>query len=462
MVDGVAQRTHRPVTDVAPGEVDLEVVFTPPAGQKLDDRYGPATRLVVSATPPGLLKEGDGTGTDLTRRLTLDAHVGDGVLHVAARAASCDDARRTASSSRRATCTSRTGACRSGIVEGAPADPRAAPRRLIRRPRGPSPVRATLAGMYETATSSGGSTTCWRRPCVGSSEHLRSIVTEGERTLDAAQTAAVLTGMRTLAVSTVTAAGEPRVSGEDGHFLHARWVFTTSGDRGQGQAPPGPAGGVGSAHRRRRPRHLLPRAGRVHRPGHAPGLPGDRGAPGRRTTARARAAGAPTSSTCGCSRTGWCPTRSRRTACSPSVRLSPATARGPSAAAGSRRRSRAGARRSRTTRRCGRRRRAPAAGGRFGPRGRCITTCITSSSTPAQMRIRPRSSTSTYSSIRRARRRRTRCTPPTAISTTAVPTEGAGRSGGCRMRTVLYGRRRSGRTTEAGGPRRAAPVQRAF
>jgi Pyridoxamine 5'-phosphate oxidase len=63
----------------------------------------------------------------------------------------------------------------------------------------------------------------------GASEHLRSIVTEGERTLDAAQTAAVLTGMRTLAVSTVTAAGEPRVSGEDGHFLHARWVFTTSG-----------------------------------------------------------------------------------------------------------------------------------------------------------------------------------------------------------------------------------------
>jgi hypothetical protein len=70
--------------------VQLVVVFTPPPGQKLDDRYGPATRLVVSATPPGLLKEGDGTGAGLTRRLTLDAHVGDGVLHVAARAASCD------------------------------------------------------------------------------------------------------------------------------------------------------------------------------------------------------------------------------------------------------------------------------------------------------------------------------------------------------------------------------------
>ena len=91
VVDGAARRTHRPVTEVAPGEVDLEVVFTPPAGQKLDDRYGPATRLVVSATPPGLLKEGDGTGTDLSRRITLDTHVGDGVLHVAARAASCDE-----------------------------------------------------------------------------------------------------------------------------------------------------------------------------------------------------------------------------------------------------------------------------------------------------------------------------------------------------------------------------------
>ncbi len=91
VVDGVAQRTHRPVTELSPGEVDLEVLFTPPAGQKLDDRYGPATRLAVTATPPGLLKEGHGTGPELTRRLTLDAHVGDGVLHVAAMAASCDE-----------------------------------------------------------------------------------------------------------------------------------------------------------------------------------------------------------------------------------------------------------------------------------------------------------------------------------------------------------------------------------
>jgi hypothetical protein len=91
VVDGVAQRSQRPVTELAPGEVELVVEFMAPAGQKLDDRYGPATRLVVTATPPHLLREGEGKGTDLSRRLVLDPHVGDGVLHVAATAASCDD-----------------------------------------------------------------------------------------------------------------------------------------------------------------------------------------------------------------------------------------------------------------------------------------------------------------------------------------------------------------------------------
>jgi hypothetical protein len=62
-----------------------------------------------------------------------------------------------------------------------------------------------------------------------SGTHLRGIITEDERTLDARQTAGYLTGMRTLAVATVTSHGEPRISGLDGHFLHARWVFTTAG-----------------------------------------------------------------------------------------------------------------------------------------------------------------------------------------------------------------------------------------
>ena len=44
----------------------------------------------LSATPPGLLRSGSGRGTDLTRAVELDEHVGDGVLHIAARAASCD------------------------------------------------------------------------------------------------------------------------------------------------------------------------------------------------------------------------------------------------------------------------------------------------------------------------------------------------------------------------------------
>lgn len=91
---GSAHRTQRPVLDVAPGEVELVVVFDPPPGQKLDERYGPATRLTVSSTPAPLLTGGEGRDTALTRRLTLVADGGgdgDGVLHVAAMAASCDE-----------------------------------------------------------------------------------------------------------------------------------------------------------------------------------------------------------------------------------------------------------------------------------------------------------------------------------------------------------------------------------
>ncbi|OEU96180.1 NHL domain-containing thioredoxin family protein [Streptomyces oceani] len=88
----VAHRTQRAATEVAPGELRLEVVFQPPAGQKLDERYGPATRLLVSASPPELLAEGAGEGTELSRPLVLADGVAEGVLHVSAMAASCDDA----------------------------------------------------------------------------------------------------------------------------------------------------------------------------------------------------------------------------------------------------------------------------------------------------------------------------------------------------------------------------------
>jgi thiol-disulfide isomerase/thioredoxin len=91
-VQGFAHSTQRPVTDIAAGEVELVVAFEPPPGQEVDDRFGPASQLLVSSTPAALIRAGDGRGTDLTRVLDVDAAVGDGVLHVAARAASCDTA----------------------------------------------------------------------------------------------------------------------------------------------------------------------------------------------------------------------------------------------------------------------------------------------------------------------------------------------------------------------------------
>ncbi|MGW8888507.1 NHL domain-containing thioredoxin family protein [Streptomyces sp. NPDC055749] len=90
-VAGEAHRTQRAATEVAPGALRLDVVFQAPAGQKLDTRYGPSTRLLVSSTPPELLAEGTGPGTDLFRDLVLADGVAEGVLHVSAMAASCDD-----------------------------------------------------------------------------------------------------------------------------------------------------------------------------------------------------------------------------------------------------------------------------------------------------------------------------------------------------------------------------------
>ncbi|MGW7197821.1 NHL domain-containing thioredoxin family protein [Streptomyces chryseus] len=90
-VEAVAHRTQRAATEVAPGRLRLDVVFEAPRGQKLDTRYGPSTRLLVSSTPPELLSGGEGAGTDLGRDLELNPEVTEGVLHVSAMAASCDD-----------------------------------------------------------------------------------------------------------------------------------------------------------------------------------------------------------------------------------------------------------------------------------------------------------------------------------------------------------------------------------
>ncbi|MBX7269855.1 NHL domain-containing thioredoxin family protein [Micromonospora sp. Llam7] len=89
-VDGPRRRTERRPTELTAGEVVLDVVFTPAPGQKLDETYGPSTRLVVSASPPELLVEGSGTSTELSRRLVIDGSVPDGVLQVTAQAATCD------------------------------------------------------------------------------------------------------------------------------------------------------------------------------------------------------------------------------------------------------------------------------------------------------------------------------------------------------------------------------------
>ena len=66
------------------------------------------------------------------------------------------------------------------------------------------------------------------RSLAGASEHMRSII-RADRAVPAPDLVQRLTGMRTLALSTVSAAAHPRVSAVDGHLLRARWVFTTSG-----------------------------------------------------------------------------------------------------------------------------------------------------------------------------------------------------------------------------------------
>ncbi|MDJ0356186.1 NHL domain-containing thioredoxin family protein [Paenarthrobacter sp. PH39-S1] len=89
-VDEGAAQTQRPKTPVAPGALALQVRFSAPTGQKLDDRWGDPTQLKVSSTPPDLLTAGGGTSIGLHRTLTLSADVPEGVLHITARAAACD------------------------------------------------------------------------------------------------------------------------------------------------------------------------------------------------------------------------------------------------------------------------------------------------------------------------------------------------------------------------------------
>jgi hypothetical protein len=66
------------------------------------------------------------------------------------------------------------------------------------------------------------------RSLAKASAHLRSII-RPDRAVPARELIERLTGMRTLALSTVSPAGRPRIGGVDGHLLRGRWIFTTSG-----------------------------------------------------------------------------------------------------------------------------------------------------------------------------------------------------------------------------------------
>lgn len=87
VVESAAHRLTRiplaETREVGPGEVTVEVVFAPPAGERLDDRYGPATSLTVTGLP-----DGPSLGPGLTRGLRVAAGTR---LHVSAYAASCDE-----------------------------------------------------------------------------------------------------------------------------------------------------------------------------------------------------------------------------------------------------------------------------------------------------------------------------------------------------------------------------------
>ncbi len=91
MVKASGMQSQRPAVSLRPGTIALEVLFTPPPGQKLDDRYGSATHVSVSSTPAHLLEAGTGPADALRRVIRIGDAVDAGVLHVSARVASCDD-----------------------------------------------------------------------------------------------------------------------------------------------------------------------------------------------------------------------------------------------------------------------------------------------------------------------------------------------------------------------------------
>ncbi|MFS8104644.1 redoxin domain-containing protein [Lentzea alba] len=90
-IDGEEHAVKRPSTDIPSGQIELAVIFTPPTGTKLDERYGPSTRLEITSSPENLILEGAGVSTELVRVLRINDQITNGVLHVVAQAASCSD-----------------------------------------------------------------------------------------------------------------------------------------------------------------------------------------------------------------------------------------------------------------------------------------------------------------------------------------------------------------------------------
>ena len=166
--------------------------------------------------------------------------------------------------------------------------------------------------MYETEAELDELQALLDRSLSQSTAHLQSIVVAGERTLTARQLVRVVTGMSTLAISTVTATGEPRISGIDGHFLHGRWVFGTARSAAKAkhlEARPS----VSVAHMRGEELGVFTH-GTVETLNPADG-PDDPEWPASwnislAITGSRRSAGA-MSSTTGCDRTGWWRTRAR-------------------------------------------------------------------------------------------------------------------------------------------------------
>ena len=106
-----------------PAAIELEVTFVPPRGQKLDDRWGDPTMLDVSASPAELLLDGGGRAPGPAP----DAHAGE--RHTGRARCTSRCRRRPATATRTpgrcpstppATCSSRTGASRVTLDEGAP------------------------------------------------------------------------------------------------------------------------------------------------------------------------------------------------------------------------------------------------------------------------------------------------------------------------------------------------------